>query len=201
MIEVTCKCGRVLQAPDKAAGKKGRCKNCGAVLSVPDASESSPPWPAQTVVDDPPSMPDILPELPEDDAQVSPGPSNASMPSRQYRVSPGRDAWAPPGRSKIDESERERLPREPWYYSVVQWIAAITLSLALLQFGLVCKSSLDRWNEIQRLKIADELATILFLPVGISFAGLVFTTLVTGLVFVFVDGARNIRVMRYRLEG
>ncbi len=35
-IEVTCKCGKVIYAPDEAAGKKGRCKACGAIMDVPE---------------------------------------------------------------------------------------------------------------------------------------------------------------------
>jgi RsiW-degrading membrane proteinase PrsW (M82 family) len=34
-IEVTCNCGKSLKAPDAAAGKKGRCPGCGAVLAIP----------------------------------------------------------------------------------------------------------------------------------------------------------------------
>lgn len=36
MIKVTCvKCGMKLEAPDEAAGKKGRCHGCGTVLDMP----------------------------------------------------------------------------------------------------------------------------------------------------------------------
>lgn len=38
MIEVKCTfCGTTLQVPDTAAGQSGNCKQCGAILLVPDA--------------------------------------------------------------------------------------------------------------------------------------------------------------------
>ena len=38
MIKITCaECGRHLEAPDDAAGKKGKCPGCGAVFEVPVA--------------------------------------------------------------------------------------------------------------------------------------------------------------------
>jgi hypothetical protein len=55
-IEVVCsQCGKSMQAPDSAAGKKGRCKTCGAVFQIPipirgelyPASTAPPPVPAQ----------------------------------------------------------------------------------------------------------------------------------------------------------
>tara|TARA_B100000029_G_scaffold504818_1_gene584347 strand:- start:1112 stop:1657 length:546 start_codon:yes stop_codon:yes gene_type:complete len=37
-IEVSCSaCGKVLRAKDSAAGKKAKCPDCGAVISIPEA--------------------------------------------------------------------------------------------------------------------------------------------------------------------
>jgi hypothetical protein len=41
-IEVSCSCGKSLKAPDAAAGKKGRCPGCGAVLAIPPAPQIAP---------------------------------------------------------------------------------------------------------------------------------------------------------------
>jgi hypothetical protein len=38
-IRVECECGKTLQAPDKAAGRKVRCKACGAAVEVPGGDE------------------------------------------------------------------------------------------------------------------------------------------------------------------
>jgi hypothetical protein len=39
-IEITCiGCGKVLHVPDVAAGKKGKCTHCGAILQVPAVEE------------------------------------------------------------------------------------------------------------------------------------------------------------------
>ena len=35
-IVLTCECGKRLVAPEKAAGRKGRCPSCGKTLSIPD---------------------------------------------------------------------------------------------------------------------------------------------------------------------
>ncbi len=40
MIKTKCReCGKVLEAPDEAAGRKGRCPECGAVFEIPSALE------------------------------------------------------------------------------------------------------------------------------------------------------------------
>ena len=33
-------CDQYVNAPDDAYGKKGRCKNCGAILDIPEAENS-----------------------------------------------------------------------------------------------------------------------------------------------------------------
>lgn len=38
-IRVNCPCGKVLKIPDKYAGKKGRCPNCGKKLGIPTLDE------------------------------------------------------------------------------------------------------------------------------------------------------------------
>ena len=34
-ITLACECGKALQVPDDAAGKKGRCPSCGQVFQIP----------------------------------------------------------------------------------------------------------------------------------------------------------------------
>jgi RsiW-degrading membrane proteinase PrsW (M82 family) len=48
-IEVRCSCGKSLKAPDAAAGKKGKCPGCGAVLTIPLAAQVVSTTPAPGV--------------------------------------------------------------------------------------------------------------------------------------------------------
>jgi hypothetical protein len=38
-IKFSCECGKAYKVPDKYAGKRIKCKNCGETVAVPDASE------------------------------------------------------------------------------------------------------------------------------------------------------------------
>jgi hypothetical protein len=42
MIVFGCSCGKTLRTKDEAAGKKTKCPGCGAVLTIPGASEPAP---------------------------------------------------------------------------------------------------------------------------------------------------------------
>ncbi len=51
MIKITCKeCGKILEAPEEAAGKKGKCPECGSVFVVPDADRGGRKCPGCRVV-------------------------------------------------------------------------------------------------------------------------------------------------------
>ena len=44
-IEVECQsCGRILRAPDKAAGRQAKCPECSAVVRISDAAAESDPF-------------------------------------------------------------------------------------------------------------------------------------------------------------
>jgi hypothetical protein len=45
-IRVPCPCGKVSEVPDDWAGRKGRCRDCGSVLSVPGGRGERRPAPA-----------------------------------------------------------------------------------------------------------------------------------------------------------
>jgi predicted RNA-binding Zn-ribbon protein involved in translation (DUF1610 family) len=61
-IHVTCnQCGHTLKAPDAAAGKKGKCPSCGAIVQIPLA-----PAPGEAVVEaEAIDDPGIIPMAPE----------------------------------------------------------------------------------------------------------------------------------------
>lgn len=59
-IEITCLgCGKVLHVPDSAAGKKGKCPQCGAILQVPVVKV--PPFTEDALEFQPPSAVPALP--------------------------------------------------------------------------------------------------------------------------------------------
>ncbi len=44
-IRIKCSCGKVLRAPDDAAGKKAKCPGCGKVIAIPASEEPVPEEP------------------------------------------------------------------------------------------------------------------------------------------------------------
>jgi len=70
-IRVQCQCGKLLAAPDSAAGKRVKCASCGTTIDVPFESQA-------------PSL------RPERQPKAEPGP-----PARTHRRRPGRRG-APP---------------------------------------------------------------------------------------------------------
>ncbi len=46
-IRVNCTCGKILKIPEKYAGKKGRCPNCGNKISIPSLEEIQQGQPPQ----------------------------------------------------------------------------------------------------------------------------------------------------------
>jgi len=61
-IEITCTCGRILNAPDSAIGKKGRCKGCGKVIDI-----VTPPEPEKQN-----RVPDLGIQMEDEDVPVDP---------------------------------------------------------------------------------------------------------------------------------
>jgi hypothetical protein len=46
-IVFSCTCGKRLQAPDEFAGRRMKCKTCGAVLAIPKTTSASKPAPVK----------------------------------------------------------------------------------------------------------------------------------------------------------
>src|SRR4051812_31637723 len=108
-IEVTCRCGRGLKAPDQYAGRKGRCKGCGATLLIPvPEPEPAAVQPGngdgaeyETVADrdDDFAVAALTKTIPTDDGDDDQGDAPPA------RLAPSVSA---PGQVK--------MPPEPWYY-------------------------------------------------------------------------------------
>src|SRR4051812_33566199 len=105
-IDVTCQCGRVLRAPMTAAGKKGRCKSCGATILVPD-----PGIPVAVPVDTPLAVVDddvmdalgIVPDPDEDEEEQDDATGWSARVLKSSTPPRGKPPATP-------------LPPEPWYY-------------------------------------------------------------------------------------
>lgn len=66
-IEVTCECGKRFSVGDQFAGKRGRCKACGRVVTVPAAQTAA----AES------AQPIVFPDRPSDDLVASPEPKKS----------------------------------------------------------------------------------------------------------------------------
>jgi hypothetical protein len=106
-IPVTCEgCGARFKAPDAAAGKKGKCKKCGASILVPVpeavgaaaeddlydlAGATPPPTPTRTTTSSPSLPPQAAPYNP---TRPPASAASAAMMSRGVvPKSPGAGAW------------------------------------------------------------------------------------------------------------
>ncbi|WP_337177698.1 PH domain-containing protein [Paludisphaera sp.] len=75
-IQVACRCGKTITAPDEYAGRKGKCKACGEAVAIPAparrAEPDFPPPPPKPAADD---FSDPLPGAPADETLYSASPS------------------------------------------------------------------------------------------------------------------------------
>jgi hypothetical protein len=87
-IEVVCKCGKVIHTPDSTAGKKGRCKACGAILEIPSVGFA--------LLDDQPGTGVELETAPERSRAVRQTPAPAPAAARPAPVRQSRPAVREP---------------------------------------------------------------------------------------------------------
>jgi hypothetical protein len=193
-IEVTCGCGKVLKAPAAFAGKKGRCKACGAKLLIPDPTPLaatqlgnvwSPPAPvAAGNGSDDVALAEIAAAVrPEDDDLLSP------LPPRVDAKAAGPTTAPTPAPAVI--------PPEPFYYGFLAGFATLTLVLGLIGFGIafiVALVSVTADNGGSVPAFAGPM-------IGASIAGMFGVTLATTPILLAVDMARNLRAIRYRDAG
>jgi hypothetical protein len=85
-IRFACSCGKQLQARDEYAGRRIKCPNCEAVLSIPDGAAAPAP-PAATPK--PPAKPPALPPLPKSAVTPKPPPvPPKTAPARRIQEAP-----------------------------------------------------------------------------------------------------------------
>lgn len=201
-IEVTCQCGRVLKAPESAAGKKGRCRACGAPIQIPDAAitlevpdgngHALAPVSASTAIP--------LVALADDDQPVSAPPIAIPLASRATSPMPSDLPVSVIDTDEEEEEEANRIPRSPWFYGILEAYAIVSLALGVGQFVLVLLlggiSVALSSTKYAPLSLAFTLMTGLW-----SFASMVALVIPSAMILLTLDAAKNLRRIRYKLEA
>lgn len=195
-IDVTCHCGKVLKVDPRHAGKKGRCKSCGATLLIPDlaaaAVPDAPPLIEPLVVDEAEALNDAFTGLSTDEdgvlddvSRVAPLPPLPPPPP----IVPTATASPKPASAQV--------PAEPWYYDFLTAMAMIILAIGVGTGGLLIVLSVLGFllaPPEYRPRTAGG-----FVGLGISAAICVFSSLLTSApILLAVDAARNLRAIRYQ---
>ncbi len=167
-IDVTCPCGKVLKAPISAAGRKGRCKACGATVSIPD---SGIPLAATFAPLDPPV---------DDDADVGSSLGIAVV-----------DDDDGPDDDDVVKASDLPMPREPWYYWGTEFPARLLIYLAIFIIAIFTASLMSVAASGDGSRILAVLGAIMAVFVSM---------LLVAPVFLVVDLARNVRVLRFIQE-
>jgi hypothetical protein len=174
-IDVQCGCGKTFQVPDTMAGKRGRCKACGAVLVVPDVADD----------DDSGYVPAAATPLIADDsddtvaAAVIPDdpPINISLQPRTR------------SRASVRASTRE-----PWFYGFLElWAGLALLAAALQAFAAVLAIVIAVMVAQDSTTTADAGATVSATTAGIAFAGCLGSLTLAALIRMLVDIGRSLR--------
>ena len=124
-IEATCQCGARFRLPDSAAGKRARCKRCGASVTIPSRDLYAISEPERSADDSetrlaPPPLPVTSPHHPDDTATTNP---------RSGQSGPGLRAAA------LDELSRERTFRQDLLDSLVFYLdPANIVTIGVLAF-------------------------------------------------------------------
>jgi hypothetical protein len=185
-INVTCpKCGNTSTAPDQFAGKRGKCKRCGAVTEIPmpAAAQAVAPSavlgrPSVAPILDEPELDDIPPiVLDEDDEAVLSEPQK----------------WRPPA---VPGPAPASIDSEPWYYKFLVIYAHVILAIgaliailfalaALFRVVMSLGQSLPLWMRV------TEFASIIIMPAAVLFGA----SLIAAPILLAVDAARKLRLL------
>lgn len=193
-VNVVCSCGRMMKAPSSAAGKRGRCKACGAILDIPLPADPGPEAnegiALAITLDDPSSPRPAPPPLPDtvvgeaDDLGALIGIKTVA----RRRLAEHDDDSPVPSR-----------PREPWYYRWLDLIGTIGAFLAVAGFCIGMAAGIilvlafgSRDDEGGRFGGAPGVMVI------VSTVGATLPLFIWGMIMkLMVDAACNLRVLRY----
>jgi hypothetical protein len=184
-IEVACQCGRTLKFPESGAGRKGRCKACGAAFRIPDPVNAiAEPDPGSATPDD-----NFLSNFTSDDER---GPFDVS------RIVPDDDekVVARPAATAAPQPPRVSAGPEPWYYGFLVVYATGTMALGLTVCGLIMAFGFH----MAFAAVGKEETKLV--PYGLAIGAIgaacvVPVLLASAPIFLAVDAARNLRAIRY----
>jgi hypothetical protein len=120
-IEVSCECGKRFSVGDQYAGKRGRCKACGAFVTVPAATE--PPAYTHDLADE--AIPVANVAAPAEEANTR-GPALPAYPSFNRR-----------GRAAADKTSRVSVHVNPVIVVLILLAIVIPLGIFLVEQGPV----------------------------------------------------------------
>jgi DNA-directed RNA polymerase subunit RPC12/RpoP len=126
------KCGGKLKVPDAAAGRKGRCRNCGLPVMVPARSEPEPDG-YGVVVEEPDDEPAPVPAR---------APVRAEAPAEAFAALAAVPASAAytPGEMRVTVTDIDmQFTTMIWF--MVKWSVA-SIPAAMILFGVLCSAVL-----------------------------------------------------------
>ena len=202
MIKFSCpSCMVSIKAPDDAAGKTGRCRNCRAAILVPGPTDFD------DVVSGPTDFDDILiaagAHIPDDHgddddaasvfATVGPLVFDDEQDDSDSPMSPRpwRSGRQPSARSSDTESpvtgppsSPMNIPPEPWYYGFLAFGAQAVLTIGIVSAAM----------RLYFVVVGEESAGVE--PVALVIVCMAMASAAPTLLL--VDLARNIRILRYK---
>jgi hypothetical protein len=115
-------CNRILQAPDRAAGKLVQCPNCGSKLRIPGeaagggppAQPATPPPPEQRPPQEPPQPAAPPPSEPPQPEPAPPDRPQPTPPPAEPQQPPPAQQPPPPPSEPPQGPEQGPLPEEAW---------------------------------------------------------------------------------------
>jgi hypothetical protein len=144
MIEVTCVgCGLTVKCPDEYAGKKARCKKCGASILVPSAAPaaSDAEW-AKDFIAEPSSAPPAQPELEPNEEWVPASLSRATAATIKPVTKPAASDLS----RVIVERDNSRRPRGVSWFQGVVIIGLLLIGLGFPCFGFLRPVFTQQWE-------------------------------------------------------
>lgn len=133
MISITCKCGNQTTAPESAAGRRGKCAKCGAIVVIPSDDRL------------PPAVPPSLP--PADTFQASPTPLFDPSFSPVMPLAPTPSALAPTGPVRSAGAEFRVAFAPSTLGLIVSWVGVFGCAFFALIFDDSVSSSFGGGHE------------------------------------------------------
>jgi DNA-directed RNA polymerase subunit RPC12/RpoP len=191
-ISFACDCGRKLRAKDEHSGKKVKCPDCGAtitipaveplpVLAAPLVNQGGPAhWTAPIAVEEEP--PAVLASVKVDDEDVG------------WTAVP---VMAPTPISVPRPVSPTSIPDEPWYYRFLEFYARVVMSIAVIQAACMFLAYfiMDSMSKDTKSEVSSP---SFFWTVVIPCMGMLAALLFSAPILLAVDAARNLRAMRWK---